>query len=62
MSQNVKTMYILGYLGGPKGGLQLSDWAYLAIQLSSHPYPCTFLAIRGALGGGDRRGVTTTKP
>ena len=34
-------MYILGYLGGPWGGLQLSDWAYLAFQLSSHPYLCT---------------------
>ena len=34
-------MYILGYFGGPEGGLQLSDWAYLAFQLSSHPYLCT---------------------
>ena len=41
MSQNVKKMYILGYLGGPEGGLQWSDWAYLAFQLSSHPYICT---------------------
>ena len=24
----------------PWGGLQWSDWAYLAFQLSSHPYPC----------------------
>ena len=23
------------------GGIQLSDWAYLALQLSSHPYLCT---------------------
>ena len=37
MSQNVFFFNILGYLGG----LQLSDWAYLAFQLSSHPYPCT---------------------
>ena len=37
-------MYILGYFGvlrGPLGGLQWSDWPYLAFQLSSHPYPCT---------------------
>ena len=37
MGQNAKKEYILGYLGGPEGGLQCSDCAYLAFQLSSHP-------------------------
>ena len=44
MGQNVKTLYIFGYLRGPGGGgggLQWSDWAYLAFQLSSHLYLCT---------------------
>ena len=41
MGQNVKKMYILGVFWGPWGGLQWSDWAYLAFQLSSHPYLCT---------------------
>ena len=41
MSQNVKKKYIFGFLGGPEGGLQLSDWAYVAFQLSSHPNLCT---------------------
>ena len=31
---------------GPGGGLQLSDWAYLAFQLSSHPYLCSTCQIR----------------
>ena len=35
MGQNVKKNYILGALRGS------SDWAYLAFQLSSHPYLCT---------------------
>ena len=34
MSQNV----YFGLFRGPWGGLQWSDWAYLAFQLSSHPY------------------------
>ena len=38
-SQNVKKIYILGYLGGPEG--VFNDQAYLAFQLSSHPYICT---------------------
>ena len=41
MSQNVKKCIYFGLIRGPWGGLQWSDWAYLAIQLSSHPYPCT---------------------
>ena len=41
MDQNVKKMYILGAFWGPREGLQLSHWAYLAFQLSSHPYICT---------------------
>ena len=36
-----KKKYILGLFWGPWGGLQWSDWAYLAFQLSSHPYLCT---------------------
>ena len=32
-----KTIFFWG--GGP-GGLQWSDWAYLAFQLTSHPYLC----------------------
>ena len=36
MGQNVKKMYILGAFWGPWEGLQWSDWAYLAFQLSSH--------------------------
>ena len=35
-----KNVYF-GLFRGPWGGLQWSDWAYLAFQLSSHPYPCT---------------------
>ena len=47
--QNVNNIYIIGYyffffLGGGARGLgciQLwSDWAYLALQLSAHPYQC----------------------
>ena len=38
---NVKKMYILGLFWGPWEGLQWSDWAYLSLQLSSHPYLCT---------------------
>ena len=34
-------MFILGVFWGPGEGLQRSDWAYLALQLSSHPYLCT---------------------
>ena len=34
-------MHIFGYLRGPGRGLQWSDWAYLALQVSSHPYLCT---------------------
>ena len=30
-----------GLFGGPWGGLQWLDWAYLAFQLSSHPYLCS---------------------
>ena len=41
MGQNVKKKYILGLFWGPWEGLQWSDWAYLAFQLSSHPYLCT---------------------
>ena len=41
MSQNVNKIYILGLFWGPWGGLQWSDWAYLAFQLSSHPCLCT---------------------
>ena len=37
MGQNATKIYILGALGG----LQWSDRAYLALQLSSHPYLCT---------------------
>ena len=33
-------MYILGYLGGPEGVFNAKT-AYLAFQLSSHPYLCT---------------------
>ena len=36
-----KKIYILGVFWGPWGDLQWSDWAYLAFQLSSHPYLCT---------------------
>ena len=34
---------IFGYLRGTEGGewIQWSDWTYLAIQLSFHPYLCT---------------------
>ena len=41
-------LYIFGYLGGGGGcgGLQLSDWDYIAFQLSSHPYLCTCQIIR----------------
>ena len=35
-----KNVYF-GLFRGPGGGLQWSDWAYLAFQLSSHPYLCT---------------------
>ena len=35
-----KNVYF-GLFRGPWGGLQWSDWAYLAFQLSSHPYLCT---------------------
>ena len=31
-----------GLFRGPWRGLQWSDWAYLAFQLSSHPYLCTY--------------------
>ena len=41
MSQNVKKNVYFGIFRGPWGGLQWSDWAYLAFQLSSHPYLCT---------------------
>ena len=41
MGQNVNKIYILGLFWGPWEGLQLSEWAYLAFQLSSHPYLCT---------------------
>ena len=34
-------MHIFGYLRGPGRGLQWLDWAYLALQVSSHPYLCT---------------------
>ena len=41
MSQNVKKKStIFDYLRGP-GCLQRSNWAYLASQLSFHPYLCT---------------------
>ena len=36
-----KNKLYFGLFRGPWGGLQWSDWAYLAFQLSSHPYPCT---------------------
>ena len=43
MVQNVNFLLYFwlfwGALGG--GGLQWSDWAYLASQLSTHPYLCT---------------------
>ena len=35
-----KNVYF-GLFWGPWGGLQWSDWSYLAFQLSSHPYLCT---------------------
>ena len=41
MSQNVKKNIYFGLFRGPWGGLQWSDGAYLAFQLSSHPYLCT---------------------
>ena len=41
MSQNVKKNVYFGIFRGPRGGFQWSDWAYLAFQLSSHPYLCT---------------------
>ena len=41
MSQNVKKNVYFGLFRGPWGGLQWSDWSYLAFQLSSHPYLCT---------------------
>ena len=41
MSQNVKKKLYFGLLRGPWGGIQWSDWAYLAFQQSSHPYLCT---------------------
>ena len=43
MGQYANKLYIFGYLRRPGGGggIQLSDWAYLALQLSSHPYLCT---------------------
>ena len=43
MGQNAKKNVYFGLFGGPWGGwgLQWSDWAYLAFQLSSHPYLCT---------------------
>ena len=37
-----KKICIFWLFRGPWGGLQLSDWAYLAFQLSSHPYLCTY--------------------
>ena len=40
-SQNVQINVYFGLFRGPLGGLQWSDWPYLAFQLSSHPYPCT---------------------
>ena len=42
MGQNVKEMYILGLFWGPWEGLQWSDWAHLASQLSSHLYQSTY--------------------
>ena len=41
MSQNILKNLYFGLFRGPWGGLQWSDWAYLAFQLSSHPYLCT---------------------
>ena len=38
---NVQINVYFGLFRGPLGGLQWSDWPYLAFQLSSHPYPCT---------------------
>ena len=38
MGQNMPKKWLFE---GPLGGLQWSDWAYLAFQLSSHPYLCT---------------------
>ena len=40
-SQNVKQYVYFGLFWGPWGGGQCSDCAYLAFQLSSHPYLCT---------------------
>ena len=40
-SQNVQINVYFGLFRGPLGGLQWSDWAYLAFQPPSHPYPCT---------------------
>ena len=36
-----KPVFNLLLFRGPWRGLQWSDWAYLAFQLSSHPYLCT---------------------
>ena len=36
-----KKNHILGLFWGPWEGLQWSDWAYLALQLSFHPYIST---------------------
>ena len=41
MSQNVKYVHMLGYLGGPEGVFNDITGAYLAFQLSSQPYLCT---------------------
>ena len=36
-----KKYVYFGLFGGPWGGVQWSDWAYLAFLISSHPYLCT---------------------
>ena len=41
MSQNLKKYVYFVLFGGPWGDVQRSDWAYIAFQLSSHPYLCT---------------------
>ena len=40
MGQNVKKFIFLA-IWGALGGLQWSDWAYLALQVYSHQYLCT---------------------